>query len=124
MYNGKTKFTGARRRIVVNRRTGIAGILAGDDDLTEVVVSAKAIPDVYGRVINNAPKTAPWSAPFVAQSETNPTSYGREVPNSPYKPTEYADMQVIEVAGTRIPWWMWATGGLLGAAVLFKFSQR
>ena len=93
MYNGQTKFYGTRRRIVVNRRTGLAGILAGDDDLTEVVVTAKKVPDT---------------------SETNPTAYGREVANSPYRPTEYDEMQEIVSTGTRILWWVWGIAGALG----------
>jgi hypothetical protein len=50
MYNGQTRFTGARRRVVVNRRTGIAGVVGDDsDELSEVAVTAKfvATPPKY-----------------------------------------------------------------------------
>ena len=119
MYNGKTKFYGTARRIVINRRTGQLGSLgispgeAAYNDahaLDEVAVTVKKVPNYV-------------SPGWPSTSETNPNIYGREVPNNPYKPTEYDDMQVIEVSGTRIPWWVWGVGGLLGAAVLFKFSR-
>jgi hypothetical protein len=48
MYNGRTKFV--NRRIVVNRRTGIAGVVGDDsDELSEVAVTARfvATPPPY-----------------------------------------------------------------------------
>jgi len=46
MYNGRTKFFGKVRRIVVNRRTGVSGV---EDELSEVPV------DTYGRYAPNSP---------------------------------------------------------------------
>jgi Flp pilus assembly protein CpaB len=106
MYNGQTRFTGRVRRIVVNRRTGIAGVLAGDDDLSEVVVTAKKLP-----IVDDLSEVAVTARYW-------PTS----APKTP--PTEYDDMQEIVVSGTRIPWWMWGIGGVLSFAVLLSVTRK
>ena len=50
MYNGQTRFTRGRR-IVVNRRSGIAGVVGDDtDELSEVAVTSKFValpPPIY-----------------------------------------------------------------------------
>jgi hypothetical protein len=87
MYNGRTKFV--NRRIVVNRRTGIAGVVGDDsDELSEVAVNAR----------------------FVA------------VPPK-YEPPDEYDYPVIEVTGSKIPWWMWGVGGALALSLLSAFRK-
>lgn len=113
MYEGKTKFSPGGR-VVVNRRTGEVGA-----QLSGLGMSPGEA--AYGRVVNELPQESNWVSSGYTQSETNPTSYGRQVPNSPYKPSEYEDMQVIEVSGTRIPWWAWGIAGALAITALSKF---
>jgi hypothetical protein len=101
MYNGRTKFFGKVRRIVVNRRSGIAGL---------------------GLIVDPAAEKLRREMEALL-TEVPVNVYGRYAPNSPYPPTE-SDIPEIVVSGTRIPWWMWGIGGALAFAALNKFSKR
>jgi hypothetical protein len=117
MYNGQTRFVG--RCIVINRRTGQLGALGKGGTQKGWSTSVPFL-------------STPWFSPTPAQKVVPPDDDLSEVKVSarfvpvppPYEPPDEYNYPVIEVGGTRIPWWMWGIGGVLAMAAITSFVRK